>query len=110
MMGFVLKEYATSDYFWSNGSASESMTVDKMKQMIANAINQSFAPSPKYKEEYIVAMSASQRAFLQCTSVAFHIPMAQCGSIENARDQIRVKMKGLTFLIWCLKYILSLSI
>ena len=107
MMGFVLKEYATSDYFWSNGSASESMTVDKMKQMIANAINQSFAPSPKYKEEYIVAMSASQRAFLRCTSVAFHIPMAQCGSIENARDQIRVKMKGLTFPIWCLKYILE---
>lgn len=107
VMGFVLKEYATADYFWSNGSSSESMTPGKMKQMIANAINQKFSPSSKYKEEYIVAMSASQRCFLQCTSTAFHIPMSQCGSIESARDQIRIKMKGLTFPIWCLKYILD---
>ncbi|MCI8950348.1 MAG: hypothetical protein HFG49_09935 [Lachnospiraceae bacterium] len=107
IMGFVLKEYATADYFWSNGSSSESMTPGKMKQMIANAINQKFSPSSKYKEEYIVAMSASQRCFLQCTSTAFHIPMSQCGSIESARDQIRIKMKGLTFPIWCLKYILN---
>lgn len=107
VMGFVLKEYATADYFWSNGSSSESMTPGKMKQMIANAINQKFSPSSKYKEEYIVAMSASQHCFLQCTSTAFHIPMSQCGSIESARDQIRIKMKGLTFPIWCLKYILN---
>lgn len=107
VMGFVLKEYATADYFWSNGSSSESMTPGKMKQMIANTINQKFSPSSKYKEEYIVAMSASQRCFLQCTSTAFHIPMSQCGSIESARDQIRIKMKGLTFPIWCLKYILN---
>ena len=107
VMGFVLKEYAISDYFWSNGSSSESMTPDKMKQMIAGAINQKFSPSPKYKEEYIVAMSAKQRSFLQCTSTAFHIPMSQCGTIESARDQIRIKMKGLTFPIWCLKSILD---
>lgn len=107
VLGFVLKEYACSDYFWSNGSSSENMTPDKMKRMIANAINQKFSPTAKYKEEYIVAMSASQRCFLQCTSTAFHIPMAQCGSIESARDQIRLKMKGLAFPIWCLKYILD---
>ena len=107
VMGFVLKEYATSDYFWSNGSSSENMTAEKMKQMIANAINQKFSPSSKYKEEYIVEMSASHRAFLQCTSTAFKIPASQCGSIENARDQIRIKMKHLIFPIWCLKYVLD---
>lgn len=107
VLGFVLKEYATPDYFWSNGISSESMTPDKMKQMIANAINQKFSPSSKYKEEYIVAMSVSQRCFLQCTSTAFHIPMTQCGSVESARDQIRIRMKWLTFPIWCLKYILD---
>ena len=107
VMGFVLKEYVRDDYFWSNGSSSESMTKEKMKQMIANAINQKFSPSSKYKEEYIVAMSPSQRCFLQCTSAVFHIPMTQCGSIESARDHIRIKMKDLTFPIWCLKYILN---
>lgn len=107
VMGFILKEYANSDYFWSNGFSSESMTPDKMKQMIANAINQKFSPSPKYKEEFIVEMSASQRSFLQCTSAVFHIPMPQCGSVESARDQVRIKMKGLTFPIWCVKPILK---
>ena len=81
VMGFVLKEYATADYFWSNGSTSESMSVDKMKMAIANAIKQTVSPDKKYKPEYIVAMSAEQRAFLKCTSEAFRIPMTQCGSI-----------------------------
>lgn len=106
VLGFVLKEYAAGDYFWSNGSSSESLTVDKMKNMIANAINQSVSPSRSYKEEYIVAMSVEQRAFLKCTSEAFGIPSAQCGSIESARDQIRIAMKRLSFPIWCLKSIL----
>ena len=106
VLGFVLKEYANSNYFWSNDSTSESMSVEKMKQMIANAINQKFAPSNKYKDEYIVEMGENMRCFLQCTSKAFHIPMAQCGSVENARNQIRIRMKNLIFPIWCIKNIL----
>ena len=106
ILGFVLKEYATGDYFWSNGSNSETMTVDKMKTMIANAINQEVSPGKHFREEFIVAMSADQRAFLSCTSKAFKIPVSQCGSIESARDQIRISMKRLSFPIWCIKYIL----
>ena len=107
ILGFVLKEYATGDYFWSNGSNSESMTPDKMKTMIANAINQVASPTGKFREEYIVAMSPEQKAFLTCTSKVFRIPATQCGSVENARDQIRIAMKKLSFPIWCVKYILS---
>lgn len=109
ILGFVLKEYATSDYYWSNGSNSDVMSPDKMKAMIANAINQKVSPSAKYKEEYIVAMSVEQRAFLQCAANVFQIPTTQCDSVERARDQIRIKMKGLMFPIWCLKYILDSS-
>lgn len=107
VMGFVLKEYTTADYFWSNGSTSESMSVDKMKMAIANAMKQTVSPDKKYKPEYIVAMSAEQRAFLKCTSEAFRIPMAQCGSIESARDQVRISMKKLSFPIWSVKSILE---
>lgn len=106
VLGFVLKEYATGDYFWSNGSNSETMTVDKMKTMIANAINQEVSPGKNFREEYIVAMSAEQRSFLNCTTKAFIISAAQCGSIESARDQIRISMKRLSFPIWCVKCIL----
>ncbi|MGN1165561.1 MAG: hypothetical protein ACI4S2_03920 [Lachnospiraceae bacterium] len=107
VMGFVLKEYVTADYFWSNGSTSESMSVDKMKMAIANAMKQTVSPDKKYKPEYIVEMSAEQRAFLKCTSEAFRIPMTQCGSIESARDQVRISMKKLSFPIWSIKSILE---
>ncbi|MCI7180753.1 MAG: hypothetical protein MSA26_09330 [Lachnospiraceae bacterium] len=107
VMGFVLKEYVTADYFWSNGSTSESMSVDKMKMAIANAMKQTVSPDKKYKPEYIVAMSAEQRAFLKCTSEAFRIPITQCGSIESARDQVRISMKKLSFPIWSIKSILE---
>ncbi len=106
ILGFVLKEYASGDYFWSNGANSEVMEPDKMKTMIANAIKQSITPARNFREEYIVAMSGEQRAFLQCTAKAFHIPAAQCGSVESARDQIRISMKQLSFPLWCVKYIL----
>lgn len=105
VLGFAMKEYATSEYFWSNGSNSETMTVDHMRTAIANALTQRMNPSPKYKEEYIVAMSAEIRSFLNCTQTVFHIPSV--GSVESARDQIRIKMKGLSFPIWCVKYILK---
>ncbi|MDM8248002.1 hypothetical protein QUW49_05045 [Lacrimispora saccharolytica] len=107
VMGFVLKEYATADYFWSNGSTSESMSADKMKMAIANAMKQTVSPSRNYKPEYIVEMSAEQRSFLKCTSEVFRIPMTQCGSIESARDQVRISMKKLSFPIWSVKSILE---
>ncbi len=107
IMGFVLKEYASSDYFWSNGSNNETMTTDKMKTMIANALNQRVNVNSRYKDEYIVAMTPSLRSFLACTSKVFGIPVEQCGSVESTRDQIRIKMKEFTFPVWCVKYILK---
>ena len=106
VLGFVLKEYAIGDYFWSNGANNEVMTQDKMKTMIANAINQEVSPGRNFREEYIVAMSENQRAFLNCTAKAFRIPAGQCGSIESARDQVRISMKRLAFPIWCIKSVL----
>ena len=105
VLGFTLKEYATSDYFWSNESNSETMTVDHLKIAIANALNQRLNPTSKYKEEYIVTMTAEVRAFLNCTSKIFRIP--DLGSVESARDQIRVRMNVFSFPIWCMKYILD---
>lgn len=104
VLGFTLKEYVTSDYFWSNGSNSETMTVDHMRIAIANALNQKINPTSKYKEEYIVTMSPEIRSFLNGTATIFHIPAI--GSVESARDQIRIKMKELYFPIWCIKYTL----
>ena len=107
VMGFVLKEYANSDFFWSNGSVSEVMSPGKMKVMIANAINYRVSPDKKYREEYIVAMSPEMRNFLVQTSAIFRIPSDQCMSLENTRDQMRIKMRELVFPIWSVKSILK---
>lgn len=107
VMGFVLKEYATPDFFWSNGSRSEQMTVDKMKTMIGNAITELVNHDPKYKEEFIVTMSPDVRSFLNCAVTAFDLMRSACGSVESTRDQLRIKMKSFAFPIWCVKYMLD---
>lgn len=106
VLGFVLKEYVTPDYFWSNGSVSDHMTPEKMKGMIANALKKIANPTLKYKDEFIVAMSPNQRSFLQTSAKVFNIPAEYCGSIESTRDRIRSRMRNLTYPIWCLKGIL----
>ena len=105
VMGFVLKEYVSPAYFWSNHSTSEPMSEAKMKTMIANAINQSASPNPKYREEYIRSMSPEQRAFLECTADAFRADRSLCGSVETALTRIRTGMKKLDFPIWTLKHL-----
>lgn len=106
ILGFLLKEYAREAYFWSNGSTSGPMSVEHMKTMVANELNQVVSPAKKYKEEFIVAMSPQQGAFLQGTAKIFDISSELCGSVEQARDQIRISMKRMKFPMWCLKSIL----
>lgn len=107
VLGFVMKEYAVSDYYWSNGSNSEIMTIEKMKTMIGNALQQRINHNKNYKEEFIRSMTPEVRNFLNCTIRVFKISATNCGSVEDARDQIRIKMKELSFPIWCIKYILD---
>lgn len=106
VLGFVLKEYATPDYYWSNGTNSTQMTVTKMKTMIANAINERANHDPKFKEEFLVTMSQEIRNFLNCSVISFGLRTESCGSVEATRDQLRLAMKHLTFPIWCTKTIL----
>ena len=108
VLGFTLKEYVREDYFWSDGLNSQAMNVEKMKNMISGAIGQRINPNPKnYRTGYIRAMSADMRAFLKCSASVFDIPAAQCGSVESVRDQIRVRMKGFSFPLWCATYALD---
>ncbi len=107
VLGFTLKEYVREEYFWSDGLNSQPMTVEKMKFAIAGAIAERLNPGKKYRPEYIRAMSADMRAFLKCSAGVFRIPSAQCVSVEGVRDQIRVRMKGFSFPLWCVTYTLD---
>ena len=109
VLGFLLKEYAKDSFQWSDGQTSTPMSVIKMQEMIDEIIKQQIAPSSRYKDKYIVAMTDEEKAFNECSSKVFDIPLDQCISIEQTRNRIRMKMRDLAFPVWCLKSVLPLS-
>lgn len=106
VLGFVLKEYANDQYFWSNG-ATRPMSPELMKGAIKNALDQSVTPKANYRPEAIVTMSEEIRQFLAGTASVFHDSMDRCGSVDAAAGVIRQGMKRLDFPIWCVKSILD---
>lgn len=109
IMGFVLKEYATGTYSWSDGLTNDILNVSKLKEMVDEVIKLEITPNPRYKDKYIVAMTSEEKAFNEITSVAFGIPLNICTSVPNTRERIRGKMKEYSFPIWTLKSILDAS-
>ena len=106
ILGFILKEYATGNYTWSDGNANDKLDDDKLKETIANALKNLLNPSPKHKENYIVAMTDEEKSFNNATAKIFNIDEKLCTSIENTISRIRISMKALDFPIWTLKYVL----
>lgn len=107
VLGFVLKEYATKSYNWSDELNTEPMTPDKLANMIEGVVKNAQTPNPKYKEMYIETLSDEQREFNAGTAFAFGIDEKVCSSIENTRNRIRTCMISYKFPIWTLKYILG---
>lgn len=104
VMGFLLKEYATDSYQWSDGVNSESMSIIKLKEMIEEVIKIQMTPSIHYRDKYIHTMTEEARVFGNATAQIFDIPANQCASVDQSRLRICNKMKELGFPIWCLKY------
>lgn len=106
ILGFILKEYATGSYSWSDGLTNDLLDINKLKEMVDEVIRLQITPNARYKDKYIVAMTDDEKAFNEATSVAFNIPLNLCTSVEQTRERIRNKMKEYAFPIWTLKYIL----
>ena len=106
VLGFLLKEYAKDQYFWSNGT-TRPMSVDLMKSAIKNAMDQVVTPKAGYRPEAIVTMSEELKLFLQGTASIFHESIERCGSVDAAGGIIRLGMKKLEFPIWVLKSLLA---
>lgn len=107
IMGFILKEYTTGTFSWSDGLTNDILNVNKLKEMIDEVIRLEITPNPRYKDKYIVAMTDEEKAFNEITSAAFGIPINMCTSVPNTRERIRSKMKEYSFPVWTLKSILG---
>ena len=107
VLAFVLKEYAVSSFTYTDGLTNDVMSTDKLRLMIDEVIKLQNTPNPRYKDKFIVTMTPEERKFSDVASDVFGIQRNLCTSIEQTRERIRDKMKGLSFPIWCLKYILD---
>ncbi|WP_194611685.1 hypothetical protein [Clostridium vitabionis] len=103
IIGFVLKEYTDGTYSWSDGLSNDALTLDRLKEMIDEVIKLQITPNNKYKDKYIVALTAEEKAFNESSATAFNVSKSLCTSAEQTRGVIRNKMKEYGFPIWTLK-------
>ncbi len=100
VMGFVLREYATDDYAWSDGMIPADLDVSKLAVSIDTCIK----GVGKNRDEYITKNDEEKRKFAEATAHIFGIAPQECRQVEDARKNLRVAMNKLSFPIWTLKY------
>ena len=96
--GFLLKEYSTDPYRCVNAEGfPESMTPDKLAEMIGNCIGKSHKPT------YIVKMTQEEKSFYEATEVAWGVSTAACSSPSQVSSLIGNKMREFGYPTWCLE-------
>lgn len=99
LAGFLLKEYGNEQFRYSDSSGGhESMTQDKLSEMLGNYIGK----NPKPKPTYIVKMTPEEKAFYELTEKAWGITPNSCSSAGQAASVVTVKMRKLGLPVWCL--------
>ncbi len=104
ILGFVLKEYANTNYSYSDNLTTVPLDTDRLANMIAEIIKQDNTFDKKYKDKYIVTLTEEERAFNKATSEIFEIEEKYCVNITETRSRIREKMKSFSFPIWLVEY------
>ena len=98
--GFLLKEYSSDPYRCTNAEGfTESMTPDKLSEMIGNYINLNKKPKPTY----IVKMTPEEKAFYDLTETVWGITPNTCSSPAQATSLILGKMREFGYPVWCLE-------
>lgn len=103
LTGFLLKEYATDTYRYSDGETGDKMSIEKLAEIVGEYIKHKNTPILRYKEKFIEVMTKEQMAFMEFTKVVFGIP--DNISVEQAAVRIRSKLKEIGYPIWCFKEI-----
>jgi hypothetical protein len=101
LAGFLLKEYGGEPYrYWDSQNGHESMTPDKLAEMLGNYIgNTNFE---KYKDTYIVKMTSAEMAFYALTEKAFEVLPNSCATAGQAALAVETKMRLLGLPVWVL--------
>jgi hypothetical protein len=97
LAGFLLKEYSGEPFRYNDSSGGhESMTQDKLAEMLGNYIGKTPKPT------YIVKMTPEEMAFYELTEKAWGIKPNSCSSAGQAAIAVTAKMRELGLPVWCL--------
>ena len=107
ILGFLLKDYTNDIYRWSNEQVGDTLSVEKMVEMIDEIIKQQINPSNRYIDKYIVKMSMEEREFLNKTSIVFGINEENCASIEKTREEVRAAIMKINLPLWAVNIALE---
>lgn len=107
ILGFLLKDYANDIYRWSNEQVGDTLSVEKMAEMIDEIIKQQINPSNRYVDKYIVKMSMEEREFLNKTSIVFGINEENCATSEKTREEVRAAIKKISLPLWAVNIALE---
>jgi hypothetical protein len=101
LAGFLLKEYSGESYRYSDslGDDHETMSQDKLAEMLGNYIGKTVKPT------YIVKMTAKEMAFYDLTEKAWQFPKNSYSSVCRFVNAIIAKMREFGFPVWCLSKI-----
>jgi len=105
LLGFLLKEYTIGNFSYSDGSISEQLSQEKLKEIIGDAINEENDLNNRYKEKFIVCITEEEKECFGALSKIFSIPKENFTSAENATVLVRNKFKDYPFPIWTLEEI-----
>lgn len=103
VLGFALKEYCTGEYRWSDKNVGGELNIDKLKEMVSEAIKEVASPAKHFHEQYIAKRTVEERAFDEATHKIFAIE-TEGASMEMVRNSICTALKGLSFPLWTVKY------
>lgn len=107
IIGFLLKDYTNDIYRWSNEQVGDTLSVEKLVEMIDEIIKQQLNPNNRYVDKYIVKMTMEEIEFLHKTSIIFGINEENCATIEKTREEVRAAIKKISLPLWAINIALE---
>ena len=101
LTGYLLKEYANSDYRYSIDGTSVPLTTEKMTEGILNVFKNINGTGGRYHEAYIEILTEDQRRFADLAKKVFNL--GENASIDIVAQQMTAKIRDFQYPLWCFK-------
>lgn len=105
MFAFVLREYATGSFRWSDGVSNTTLVASKLKEMVKSVIDRQNNLSARYNETYIITRTEAEKEFDNASATIFSLDIANMSDSVKTQNLIRAKLRTYSFPIFCLKYL-----